>query len=169
MGICVCLWLMTTTVFSQDKSQTRLEINLPSQYAWTEQVYSDDDFWSATYSGTIAGESEQLIQIQLSRMPLEPGVTPQKIVTQTTDLILTFDETAKLKLHRQEIVDGDECSFYSISTGKSNLLVFFRQSGHALHSIEVELFKDDRQAMDLKECEKLFFSSRLVQAADLES
>lgn len=154
--------MMTTASFGQDNDKKTLILQLPDTHRWTTDYYDEADFWGMQYKGFIGDEKYPDIEIQQTNMFNQHiEVSPQQIAKQTTALIKTFDDTAKLQLRKQQKIDGDNCLFYIITTAKTTILLFYRQSKTISHSIEMELHKDQLKLNNIDVWEKLFFGSRI--------
>lgn len=160
--ISAMLLMMTTPSRGQGDDKKTLVFQLPDTYKWTSDSFEDGDLWGVHYKGFIGDErypSVDFQQVSMLNQLVEMGIP--KLAKQIGALIKSYDDTAKLQLRKKDKIDGDNCHFYTITTAKTTLLLFYRQSNEVTHSVEMELHADQLEQITLAMWEKLFFSSLL--------
>lgn len=154
--------MMTTSTFGQENDKKILILELPETHTWTTENYDDEELWSVRYNGFLGDTLHPEIEIEQTNMLHEHvGIPPQQIAKQTTMLIKNYDDTAKLTLRKEQVVDGDNCFFYTITTAEAIYLLFYRLSKTTTHSIEMELIENQMARNGIEVWEEVFFSSKL--------
>lgn len=158
--------ILTMPGFGQDNGKQKLILQLPETHRWIAEPFDEPDLWGVHYKGFVGDERYPAIELQQANMlNQQVEVSPQQIAMQTIALIKTFDDTAELRSHKHEEIDGDDGLFYSITTAKTMLLLFYRQSKTSLHSVELELHEDQLELISMDMWEKLFFSSLVSESS----
>lgn len=158
--ISATLLIMTTPSRGQGDEKKTLILQLPETYKWTADLFDDADLWGIHYKGFSGDERYPSIELQQTNMLNQHvEIAIPQLTKQITALIKSYDDTAKLQLHKQQKIDGDDGFFYTITTAKTTILLFYRQSTTITHSVEMELHPDQLEQINIEMWEKILFSS----------